>query len=138
MFYCEILEGGIFPTKATQKSAGYDIYTPIDFILFSNSSQIIETGIKLQFPDGWHGELKCKSGLAFKHNITIFEGTIDNDYVGEIKIKITNNSNIDYVFCKGEKICQIILRKDFEGELLLTNKVNNTERGENGFGSSGK
>lgn len=124
------------PTKAHKEDAGYDLYSPVCREIFPNDSVIIDTGVHVEIPEGYVGMLKSKSGLNIKHGITS-EGVIDCGYSGSINVKLYNHSDSKYVVEKGDKITQLVIMPIAQTELVI-GSVNGGERGENGFGSSGR
>jgi dUTP pyrophosphatase len=129
-------EGAKMPTKAHNTDAGFDLYTPKRAYVNSNSSVRIDTGVHIEIPKGYVGFLKSKSGLNVKHGIT-GEGVIDAAYTGSIVAKLYNSGE-PIVFEEGQKIIQIVFLPIPDVELELTDSFEATERGDNGFGSSGK
>ena len=130
-------KGAYMPTRAFATDAGLDIKTPIGFILPKGGSRVIDTGVHIQLPAGTVGMLKSKSGLNIKHGITS-EGVIDEGYTGSIKVKLYNNGNGDVIFNAGDKISQLVILPILTPELELVDSLEETERGANGFGSTGK
>jgi dUTP pyrophosphatase len=131
------LNGGcLMPRKGTSGSAGYDIYSNDNFVLYPDTSRVISTGLSIEMPQHIFGLLKSRSGLAFKNNITIFEGVIDSDFRGEIKIKITNEGELAREFFECDAIAQIIFFRTPDMLLLKVEKLNETARGNKGFGST--
>lgn len=135
-----MLEEGAFPIdRAHDADAGYDIRTPIDIVVppvFFIGNAVIDTKVHVEIPRGYVGFLKSKSGLNVKHNLT-GEGVIDSGYIGSIVVKLYNHSLTPYHFYRGDKIIQLVLLPIYTPELDYVNKLEDTERGENGFGSSG-
>lgn len=123
--------------KAHSTDAGYDIKTPIPFTLAGHSSYIVDTGIHCLIPGGYVGMIKSKSGLNVKHSITV-EGVVDSGYTGTIVAKLYNHSNKPYVFDIGDKITQLVIMPIPECELVEVDNYEETDRGENGFGSTGR
>lgn len=131
-------EGAFAPEYAHDTDAGMDLRTPKTVIVQAHNSAIIDTGVHLQIPNNYVGFLKSKSGLNVKHGI-LSEGVIDCGYTGSIVAKLYNNSNTDYVFQKGDKITQLVILPCVTGALLeQVESFDETERGDNGFGSTGK
>ena len=131
-------EGAFAPEYAHDTDAGMDLRTPKTVIVQAHSSAIIDTGVHLQIPNNYVGFLKSKSGLNVKHGI-LSEGVIDCGYTGSIVAKLYNHSNTDYVFQKGDKITQLVILPCATGALLKqVESFDETERGDNGFGSTGK
>ena len=129
-------ENAKMPTKAHDTDAGFDLYAPQRFMIRSDSSATIDTGVHIEIPKGFVGFLKSKSGLNVKHGIT-GEGVIDAGYTGSIVAKLYNSGE-PIVFEEGQKIIQIVFLPIPEVELEQTDSFEQTERGDNGFGSSGK
>lgn len=129
--------GAYMPEKAHNEDAGFDLRTPVSMVVFAKSWATIDTGIHMQIPDGYVGFLKSKSGLHIKHGITC-EGVIDSGYTGSIVAKLYNHSSIDKEFNRGDKITQIVILPIPKVRLVQVDELEKTERGNNGFGSSGK
>ncbi len=144
-------KGAILPTRAHETDAGLDLYTPVDVkvprarttALFSFSGEVdvgsatIDTGVHVEIPKGYVGFVKSKSGLNVKHGLTA-EGVIDSGYTGSVVVKLYNHTSNDYAFEAGEKIAQLVLLPIITPDLELVDSLEDTERGSNGFGSSGK
>ena len=131
-------EGAFAPEYAHSTDAGMDLRTPKTVRVPAHSSAIIDTGVHLQIPNNFVGFLKSKSGLNVKHGI-LSEGVIDCGYTGSIVAKLYNHSNTDHVFQKGDKITQLVILPCATGALLeQVESFDETERGDNGFGSTGK
>ena len=141
-------ENAKMPEKAHTSDAGYDLFAPYDFYVSPTEwipmapgckigSATIDTGVHMQIPDGYVGMIKSKSGLNVKHGL-IAEGVVDANYTGGIVVKLYNLSNEPYHFKKGDKITQIVVMPIPQVELVGVDKLDETERGEGGFGSSGR
>lgn len=128
--------GAFMPTKAHKTDAGWDLYAPYDFVLKNHI--FVDTGVHIEIPQGYVGFIKSKSGLNSKHNI-IAEGVIDCGYTGAIGVKLHKLDDEEYVFHRGDKITQlVILPISLDDEMELVDSLDATERGNGGFGSSGK
>lgn len=125
------------PEKAYKSDAGFDIKTPREIWVLSKKSAVVDTGVHVEIPEGYVGFLKSKSGLNVQKSITS-EGVIDSGYTGSIVVKLYNNSKNDYKFNVGDKITQLIILPIPEVNLTLVDEFKTTERGNNGFGSTGK
>ena len=134
-----LLEDGIkMPTKAhPDTDAGFDLYTPYEFTVKAGDAAVVRTGVHMIIPQNYCGLIVSKSGLLTKHNLTT-TGLVDADYTGEIMVNIQNHGHKDFHFHRGEKITQIMILPVPEVELNLVSTLPETERGVNGFGSSGK
>lgn len=130
--------GAIMPTKAHHTDAGFDLYSRDTQIVSAKESATFDTGVHIELLPGTVGMLKSKSGLNVRHGITS-EGVIDVGYTGSIVVKLYNNSGYDYKVNAGDKISQlVILPLAYVGELTEVDHFEETERGNNGFGSSGR
>lgn len=127
----------IMPERAHDLDAGIDLFTPINFIVPAHSYSFVDTGVHIELPYGSAGHVRSKSGLSRDHGLFV-DGTIDEGYTGSIGVTIFNNSNQDYYFSKGDKIAQLVVEAIFRPGLNLVDEVSGGERGNNGFGSTGK
>lgn len=131
-------KGAIMPTKPYETDAGYDIYAREKQIVPAKECAVFDTGVHIELPPNTVGMLKSKSGLNVKHGI-VSEGVIDVGYTGSIKVKLYNHSGYDYTVEAGDKITQLVILPLVDvGELELADELEETDRGNNGFGSSGK
>lgn len=130
------------PEYATLQSAGMDLRANIDspVLLKSLDRHLFPTGLHIQLPEGYEAQIRPRSGLAIKHGITCINtpGTIDSDYRGDVGVELVNLSKEDYVVQPGERIAQMVIKEFVKGVLVSTDKLDETERGEGGFGHSGK
>lgn len=131
-------EGAFIPTRAHAGDAGLDLYTPRYVYIESKGSAIIDTGVHIELPPMTVGEIKSKSGLNFKHGLTVPTGTVDYGYTGSIQVKVYNHSNQPYTFKRGDKIAQLVICPILLPELEVVDKLDDTDRGDNGFGSTGR
>ena len=133
-------EGAIMPTRAHAEDAGLDLYTPEDFALLSIGvidNYTVDTGVHMEIPEGYVGMLKSKSGLNVNRGV-ITEGVIDAGYTGSIKVKLYNLGKDIQYFRRGDKIAQLVILPIVTPALKLVDKFEETERGDNGFGSTGR
>jgi dUTP pyrophosphatase len=128
------------PEYATAGAAGMDLKANIlePMQLKSRSSVIVPTGIYIALPDGCEAQLRGRSGLAFKYDIVSHLGTLDADYRGEIKVKLFNLSDNDFVINPGERIAQLVVARYEKVEWEEVSALDETDRGEGGFGSTGR
>lgn len=129
--------GAIMPTRAHELDAGYDLYSRIDAVIYPNASGKFDTGVHIEIPAGYVGFLKSKSGLNVKSGIQS-EGVIDAGYTGSICVKLYNHGSHEVYIKKGQKISQLVLLPIITPELELVDSLEETDRGSNGFGSTGK
>ena len=130
-------ENAFMPTRAHETDAGLDLYSPIDITVPTRGSAIIDTGVHVQLPRGTAGMIKSKSGLNVKHDITS-EGVIDVGYIGSIVVKLYNHGDTDYRVQRGDKISQLVIVQIVTPHLMAVDKLEDSERGNNGFGSTGR
>ena len=129
--------GAYMPEKAHEQDAGYDLRTPVRAVVRAGDSVVIDTGVHVQIPDGFVGFLKSKSGLNVRLDLT-GEGVIDAGYTGSICVKLYNHGAQFHVFEAGDKIIQLVILPIITPDLELVDNLEDTERGSDGFGSSGK
>ena len=130
------------PSYATKGSAGFDIYAALEkpMTIAKGSIEMVPTNISVEIPEGYEIQVRPRSGLAAKHGIGILNspGTIDSDYRGEIKIIIINLGKEDFVIQPAERIAQLVLSKVYTAKFIESDELNNTSRGEGGFGHTGR
>lgn len=129
------------PSYQTIQSAGMDLRANLDMPLTLKPLHraLIPTGLFIELPEGHEAQIRPRSGLAFKHGITIVNspGTIDADYRGEIKVLLVNLSNQDFVVEDGERIAQMVVARHERVEWQQAEALSDTERGKGGYGSTG-
>ena len=129
--------GAYMPERAHPADAGLDLRSPVSKFVPSFGSAIIDTGVHVEIPEGYVGMLKSKSGLNVKHGLTS-EGVIDSGYTGSIVVKLYNHSSKEYLVQQGDKISQLVIMPIFTPQLVFVSRLEETDRGDNGFGSTGK
>lgn len=143
--FVEQTEGGKdlpLPRYMSEQAAGMDLYAAVDEpeVLAKGAIKLIPTGLKIALPEGYEAQIRPRSGLAFKHGISLVNtpGTIDADYRGEIKIIMINFGDSDFVINRGERIAQMVINRIEQVDWTLTTTLEATERGDGGFGHTGK
>ncbi|HBG23718.1 MAG TPA: dUTP diphosphatase [Rikenellaceae bacterium] len=130
------------PEYATQHSAGMDLRANIDntIVVAPLERVLVPTGLHIQLPTGYEAQIRPRSGLAIKHGIGIVNspGTIDADYRGEIRIILVNLSNEPFSLNPGERIAQMVISKYEKATWLECDSLDESERGDGGFGSTGR
>ena len=129
------------PRYATPQSAGMDLRANLDSPVTLQPLQrcLIPTGLRIALPVGYEAQIRPRSGLALKHGITLLNtpGTIDADYRGEIGVILVNLSQEPFVVNDGERIAQMVIARHEQPELVVVTELDETERGEGGFGHTG-
>ena len=133
----KIDSGAHIPTRAHSTDAGLDLYSICDHTVPARGSATFDTGVHIEIPEGYVGDIKSKSGLMVNYDITT-DGTIDCGYIGSIRVKLFNHSDVPYKVISGQKIAQLVIKKIITPELEIVGYLSNTERGTGGFGSTGK
>ena len=131
------LDKGYMPERAHATDAGADLRAPHDVIVEARGSVVIDTGVHIELPPNTVGMLKSKSGLNVRHGITS-EGVIDVGYTGSIRVKLYNHSDKPYEVKRGDKISQLVVMPILIPSFELVDELEDTERGNGGFGSSGR
>lgn len=131
-------EGAKMPTRAHADDAGLDLYSRENRVIYPHSSATFDIGVHVEIPRGYVGMIKSKSGLNVKYGLTS-EGVLDCGYTGSIRVKLYNHSSEAYTVVAGDKISQLVIMPIIAPELeLVADFDTKTERGENGFGSTGR
>lgn len=125
------------PTRAHSDDAGLDLYSIEECVLAPRERRVIKTGIAVAIPSGYVGLIWDKSGLAAKAGLKTMGGVIDAAYRGEIQVIIANLSDAPYIIQKGSKIAQLLIQKVEIPEVCGVSKLDDTLRGDGGFGSTG-
>ncbi len=130
------------PAYASDAAAGMDLRANLDepIVLKSLERTLVPTGLFIELPIGSEAQIRPRSGLAFKSGLTVLNspGTIDADYRGEIKVILVNLSHQDFTINDGERVAQMVIAKHEQAEWIEVEQLEETARGEGGFGSTGK
>lgn len=137
MFFVQLSDSAKKPEKKLD-DAGYDLFSDEDRVIPARSFITVKTGIGLEIPKFHAGLIWPRSGMSAKHGIDVLAGVIDPSYRGEIMVCLLNNKDTDYEIKKGDKIAQIIIQKYESPQLIKCDSLSETDRGTNGFGSSGR
>ena len=129
------------PKYQTAQSAGMDLRANIDapVLLKPLDRKLIPTGLHIALPEGYEAQIRPRSGLAIKKGITVINtpGTIDPDYTGDVGVILVNISNEDFVVQPGDRIAQMVINKFEQAKFEVVEELDETERGEGGFGHTG-
>lgn len=140
-------EGAFMPTRAHETDAGLDLYAADSRTIYGMKSLVpydavnsaaFYTGVHIELPQGYYGKIESKSGLNVKYGIVSCGGVIDEGYTGGIVVQLYNFGPEDYHVKRGDKIAQLIIQPYAAPELELVDTLEATERGDNGFGSTGR
>ena len=128
------------PKAAMAGDVAFDLYSTIDYELRPGERFAVPTGIAVEIPSGYEGQVRPRSGLALKEGVTVLNtpGTIDSGYRGEVNIIMVNHNSESFKITKGMRICQLAIRPVTDVEFVEVDELSDTERGEGGFGSTGK
>ena len=130
------------PSYASVAAAGMDLRANLSesFVLKSLERTLVATGLFIELPSGFEAQIRPRSGLAFKNGLTVLNspGTIDADYRGEIKVILVNLSKEDFIINDGERVAQMVIARHEQADWMQVAQLDETARGEGGFGSTGK
>ncbi len=134
--------GLALPQYETAHAAGMDMraFTPEEIVIKPMQRVLVPTGLHIELPVGYEAQIRPRSGLAYKHGISIVNspGTIDADYRGEIKVLLINHSDTDFVINNGDRIAQMVIAKHETISWESVEELSDTARGEGGYGHTGK
>ncbi|GGZ93639.1 dUTP diphosphatase [Novosphingobium arvoryzae] len=132
-------EGLDLPAYATAGAAGMDVVSAEDVTIAPGARYAVATGLALAIPAGYEIQVRPRSGLALKHGITVpnTPGTIDSDYRGELKVILINHGADAFEIRRGDRVAQLVLAPVTQGSWLEVSELDETARGEGGFGSTG-
>lgn len=129
------------PAPASQGSAGLDLRAAIDgeLVLSPGEHQSVPTGVAIELPVGWEGQVRPRSGLALRYGVTLLNspGTIDSDYRGEVQVIVANLGRHPFRMRRGDRIAQLVLAPVARVELVEVDELGSSDRGRRGFGSTG-
>ena len=140
LFIKKLSSDAITPHFAHPGDAGMDLFSIAEVTLAPNEAALVKTGLSIQLPANTEAQIRPRSGLALKHTITVLNapGTIDEGYRGEIGIILINHGKKDFVVTKGMKIAQMVIKPTLSITIEETDELIDTQRGVNGFGSTGR
>ena len=131
-------EDAILPTYAHFGDAGADLYANEEVDIQPNEVKIIQTGLKVEIPDGYEMQVRPRIGMSTKTPILGILGTVDSGYRGPLGVMLYNHGDISYRIQKGDRIAQAVIAPTYHGNFLISDSLSETERNENGFGSTGQ
>lgn len=132
-------DDAIIPNFAHKGDAGMDLYSIEEVVIPASESRLIKTGISIALPKNTEAQVRPRSGLALKHSVTVLNtpGTIDEGYRGEIGVILINHGKEDFTVNKNMKIAQMVVKPIYDINILEVSDLDDTERGNGGFGSTG-
>jgi dUTP pyrophosphatase len=128
------------PSRQTGGSAGFDLASAEpDFVLVPGERRLVATGLAIELPHGWEGQVRPRWGLGLRHGITLptAPGTIDSDYRGELRVILQNSGSLPVAIARGDRIAQVVFARYEVPELLDVTELADSSRGAGGFGSTG-
>lgn len=137
--FIKLRDGAHVPTKGSEKAAGYDLYASDGTYIMPGQTKLIPTGLAIQPPEGFCAKIYARSGLASKRGLRPANcvGICDEDYRGEYMVALHNDSNEIQIIEDGERIAQLVFEKYYSIDFEKVDKLEDTERGARGFGSTG-
>ncbi|MBR7120844.1 MAG: dUTP diphosphatase [Lentisphaeria bacterium] len=132
--------GGLFPVKAHEDDAAFDLRAREDMVLVPGRSTLVPAGFRIELPVGFEAQIRPRSGLALKHDLMLTNspGTVDAGYRGEVGVIMYNAGSSDFEVKRGDRIAQMVICKLPEVTLVCSDDLSESGRGEGGFGSSGR
>ena len=130
----------VIPEYQTAEAAGFDLHAIESKALAVGERALIKTGLAMALPHGYELQIRPRSGLAYKHGITVLNspGTVDSDYRGEIMVLLINHSGESFEIQEGERIAQGVVQAVIQASFNIVENLSETDRGSGGFGSTGK
>ncbi|NWQ63518.1 DUT protein, partial [Neopipo cinnamomea] len=136
--FTKLSENAFAPSRGSARAAGYDLYSAYDYVIPPMEKAVVKTDIQIALPSGCYGRVAPRSGLAAKHFIDVGAGVIDEDFRGNVGVVLFNFGKETFEVKKGDRIAQLICERIYYPELEEVEALDDTDRGEGGFGSTGK
>lgn len=136
----KLTESAVVPQYKSAEAAGMDLCADESVVVYRDNIKLIKTGIAIELPQGYEAQVRPRSGLALKHGITVLNspGTVDSDYRGDISVMLINLGTEVFHVERGDRIAQLIITPVSKAEMIEVKELGSSERGEGGFGSTGK
>ncbi len=131
-------DNATLPVRASLGAAGYDLSSAYDYVIPANGKELVKTDLIVMIPVGHYGRIAPRSSLAWKNYIGVGAGVIDPDYRGNVGVILFNHSSVDFVIKKGDRVAQLLLEKISTLVVIEVSNTDETARGSDGFGSTGK
>ncbi|XP_004931317.1 deoxyuridine 5'-triphosphate nucleotidohydrolase [Bombyx mandarina] len=136
--FTRLSENAFQPVRGSEKAAGIDLMSAYDYTVPARGKELVKTDLQIELPPGCYGRVAPRSGLALKNFIDVGAGVIDEDYRGNVGVVLFNHSDTDFSVKKGDRIAQLICEKIYYPVLQEVANLSVTQRGDGGFGSTGK
>jgi dUTP pyrophosphatase len=138
--FIKLVDWAIEPTRANDGDVGYDVYSAVDTVVEPGQVRMVESGISVELPSHTEMQVRPRSGMAKKNGITVINtpGTIDTGYRGPCNVLLYNTSDKNFLISRGDKIAQFLITTKLPYKFVEVKSLSKTERGEGGFGSTGK
>lgn len=136
----KLTDTAVVPQYKSAEAAGMDLFADEDVVIYRDNFKLIKTGIAIELPEGYEAQVRPRSGLALKHGISVLNspGTVDSDYRGDVSVMLINLGTEMFHVAKGERIAQLVITPVSRAQMIEVKELNTSERGVNGFGSTGK
>lgn len=136
----KLTETATIPEYKTAEAAGMDLSSDQEVVIKPGTFTLVKTGISIELPIGFEAQVRPRSGLAYKYGVTVLNtpGTIDSDYRGDVGVILINHGSADFEVKKGDRIAQLVIAKVSRVEMIEAEKLDESDRGAGGFGSTGK
>lgn len=136
----KLSDDAVVPVYQSKEAAGFDFHSIEDKTLAPGDRALVKTGLSIALSFGYELQIRPRSGLAFKHGVTVLNapGTVDSDYRGEVMVLLINHGNEAYTVAKGERIAQGVIQEVTQANFSVVDELEETDRGASGFGSTGK
>ncbi len=131
-------ENATVPTRGSMSSAGWDLYAANDIVVTARGKAIIPTDLAVAISVGYYGRIAPRSGMSWKNHTDIGAGVIDADYRGPVGVVMFNHADEDLQITKGDRVAQLVVEQISTDDLVVVDDLDDTERGEGGFGSTGQ
>lgn len=132
-------ENAKLPTQATAGSAGFDVYSSMNTVIYPGETALVKTGIAMDIPEGYCVEVCSRSGLALKNGVFVLNspGIVDSDYKGEVGVILHNSGKTPFEISIGDRVAQLLVKRAPIIKMYCTENIGESSRGEGGFGSTG-
>lgn len=135
--FAKLTSNAFVPTKGSKDAAGYDLRSAYEYIIPARGNALVKTDLQIEVPSGTYGRIAPRSGLALKNKIDVGAGVVDFDYRGNVGVVLFNHDDKEFKIAPGDRIAQLICEKIVYAELEEVPKLEDTVRGDEGFGSTG-